>query len=106
MLYLFYYIVQKTIENLKRKNRKKKGKENGEGVESRRRCLKTYPGPCFAIIALALGFVAMFFYTSRSANRNVTPAESRNLNADCKFFDFYGKFVCHRHKYILCLYLQ
>ena len=39
MLYLFYYIVQKTIENLKRKKLKKKqrGKENGERVESRRK---------------------------------------------------------------------
>ena len=106
MLYLFYYIVQKTIENLKRKKLKKtqQGEENSERVKSKRRFLKTYPGPCFAIIALALGFVAIFFYTSRSANRNVTPAESRNLNADCKFFDFYGKFVCQRQKYILCLY--
>ena len=29
------------------------------------------------------------FYANRSANRNLTPAESRNWNSDCNFMDFY-----------------
>ena len=29
------------------------------------------------------------FYVDRSANRNLTPAESRNWNAECVLLDFY-----------------
>ena len=47
------------------------------------------PGSFFAIMALFFGVVAISFYVNRSANRNLTPAESRDLNADCIILDFY-----------------
>jgi predicted membrane channel-forming protein YqfA (hemolysin III family) len=46
-------------------------------------------GSFFAIMALTFGIVAINFYTMRSANRNLTPAESRNLNSNCTLLDFY-----------------
>ena len=47
------------------------------------------PGSFFAILALFFGAVAISFYVNRSANRNYTPAESRDLNSDCVVLDFY-----------------
>jgi hypothetical protein len=98
MFYLFYYIVRKGIENW---NRKKIEKHNIHALTEddtkskcqKLNCFKYHPGPCFAIIALILGLFAISFYLSRSANRNLSAAESRDLNADCSFLQFYGKFV-------------
>ena len=98
MLYLFYYVVNKVIESCRKA---KKGKKIGddkplETSDNESQCqkpnpFKSYPGPFFAIIALMLGFFAIDAYLARSANRNLTAAESRNLNADCNFLGFYGK---------------
>ena len=46
-------------------------------------------GSFFAISALVIGAFAGTFYVSRSANRNLSPAESRNLNAECSYMDFF-----------------
>ena len=46
-------------------------------------------GTVFTILAMIMGVVAMFFYTSRNADRNCSAAESRNLNAECPYFDFF-----------------
>ena len=55
-------------------------------------CLKYCPGLTgiiFTVIALALGFIAAYFYTNGNVNRYAFPAESRNLNEDCFVADFY-----------------
>ena len=36
-----------------------------------------------------LFFPGIGFYANRSANRNLTPAESRDLNVECALLDFY-----------------
>lgn len=46
-------------------------------------------GTFFSISAFILGSIAAVFYLDRSANRNMSPAESRNLNEDCTLLDFY-----------------
>ena len=48
-------------------------------------------GTFFATSALILSIIAIVFYKSRSANRNLTPAQSRELNSECYFMDFYDK---------------
>ena len=46
-------------------------------------------GSLFAIFAFIFGIAGVTFYVSRNANRNLSPAESRNLNDDCLFQDFF-----------------
>ena len=48
-------------------------------------------GTIFATSALILSIIAIIFYKGRSANRNLTPAQSRELNSECVFMDFYDK---------------
>ena len=48
-------------------------------------------GTIFATSALILSIIAITFYKGRSANRNLTPAQSRELNSECVFMDFYDK---------------
>ena len=97
MFYLFYYIVRKAIENWNRKKIQKGNNQSGSTEDDTKskcqklNCFKYHPGPSFAIIALILGLFAISFYLSRSANRNLSAAESRDLNADCSFLQFYGK---------------
>jgi hypothetical protein len=33
--------------------------------------------------------IAFYYYKNRNANRNLSPAESRNLNEDCIWLQFY-----------------
>ena len=110
MLYLFYYIVRKVIENCHKKRQFKKpdNQENTVITESEGRCnqidfLKIRAGTCFAAITLVLFVLAFRAYLSRSANRNLTAAESRNLNADCNVLDFYGKYhkSAYQNKFLL-----
>merc|ERR1719351_746693 len=95
MGYLLYYVIRKFIEYWKMKKLKdqstKKTEEEDESQSKCQRinCFKYHPGPVFAILALVLGLIAIHFYQARSANRNLTPAESRNLNSECNFLDFY-----------------
>ena len=46
-------------------------------------------GALFSVCAIILGALAFIFYRQRNADRNVSPAESRNLNGDCIWMDFY-----------------
>ncbi len=46
-------------------------------------------GSFFALAALVMGILAVVFYTSRNANRNLSPAESRNLNEPCSYMGFF-----------------
>ena len=46
-------------------------------------------GTFFTVLTLLLGLVAIFCYANRSANRNLSPAQSRDLNVDCSFLEFY-----------------
>ena len=98
MGYLFYYVVRKFIESWKRKKMKSQSyRKTDEDDESQSKCqkincFKYHPGPVFALLALGLGLIAIYFYQERSANRNLFPAESRNLNSECNFLDFYGRF--------------
>ena len=48
-----------------------------------------HAGSFFAIFAFILVAIGLMFYIERSANRNLSPAESKNLNVDCTFLDFY-----------------
>ena len=40
-------------------------------------------------MALLFAAIAIWFYRSRSADRNLTPAKSRDLNMECSYLDFY-----------------
>ena len=40
-------------------------------------------------MACLFAIIAIWFYKSRSADRNLTPAESRDLNSECSYLDFY-----------------
>jgi len=95
MGYLFYYVIRKFIESWKRKKLKRQNyRKTDEDDESQSKCQKIncfryHPEPVFALLALGLGLIAIYFYQERSANRNLFPAESRNLNSECNFLDFY-----------------
>ena len=43
----------------------------------------------FLIFFLVIGLIAGYFYSNRLQSRNLSPAESRNLNAVCGFSQFY-----------------
>ena len=97
MGYLLYYVIRKIIESWKRKklkhqnNKKTEEEDESQSKCQKINCFKYHPGLVFAILALGLGLIAIHFYQARSANRNLTPAESRKLNSECNFLDFYGK---------------
>jgi hypothetical protein len=46
-------------------------------------------GFIFAASAIICAIFAAKFYLSRNSNRNKSPAESRDMNGDCVFLDFY-----------------
>merc|ERR1711974_336319 len=46
-------------------------------------------GTFFAILSIIFGIMGLSFYIRRSANRNLSPAESRMFNSECVFMDFY-----------------
>lgn len=46
-------------------------------------------GSIFALLSFICALTAITFYLDRSANRNLSPAESRILNEDCAYFNFY-----------------
>jgi len=91
ILYLCYYLVRKKCchttesEYIEEMYKKRKWKLN-------EKCsipALISPGTFFSILALLFGAIGIAFYVNRSANRNLTPAESRNLNVDCVLLDFY-----------------
>lgn len=46
-------------------------------------------GTFFTCLTLILGLVAIICYANRSANRNLSAAQSRNLNEECSVLGFY-----------------
>ena len=46
-------------------------------------------GTMFTFGTLVMTGIALYFYTARNANRNCSSAESRDLNQECIFLDFY-----------------
>ena len=46
-------------------------------------------GTFFTVLTLLSGLLAIILYANRSANRNLSPAQSRDLNVECSFLGFY-----------------
>ena len=98
VLYLAYYIWNSRIKACKTVI-KVSTNEDGTTVTRTERHDGGCTGPCckqfihagsfFAISAFFLFAIGLIFYVNRSANRNLSPAESKNLNVDCTFLDFY-----------------
>jgi len=90
ILYLCYYLLRKKCCNTTEKEYLKKFyKKRKWGTNKCSIPALISPGSFFTILALLFGAIGIGFYANRSANRNLTPAESRNWNSDCNFMDFY-----------------
>ena len=99
ILYLAYYIwnsrlkacqTRTTFEETKDGTTVERTDRHGEGCCSAACCKQfIHAGSFFAISAFILFAVGLIFYIKRSANRNLSPAESKNLNVECTFLDFY-----------------
>ena len=95
ILYILYYVFRKNL--LKCQNFHKACRSKEDHVDARYQVkIMNRQIPCFlsagsffAISAVVLGAIASQFYLDRNANRNLSPAESRNLNAECRYFNFY-----------------
>uniref|UniRef100_A0A0K2UJV3 Uncharacterized protein n=1 Tax=Lepeophtheirus salmonis TaxID=72036 RepID=A0A0K2UJV3_LEPSM len=88
LAYLLYYIIRKIVKQ----NFTDSARFNPLHVFVI--CGKTYKcrfptGTFFGSLAILFGGLGFYLYSSRSANRNLSPAESRNLNSHCTWFDFY-----------------
>jgi len=78
-LFLSYYMFRKVVEIF----------QNPEGEGTRLRWSMRFFSFIFFLLAVALGMVAMVFYTRRHQSRNSTPPESRNKNELCHVWDFF-----------------
>jgi len=78
-LFLSYYMIRKIVEIF----------QNPEGEGTRLRWSMRFFSFIFFLLAVALGMVAMLFYTRRHQSRNSTPPESRNKNELCHVMDFF-----------------
>eukprot|EP00090_Calanus_glacialis_P000732 TRINITY_DN10504_c0_g1_i5.p1 TRINITY_DN10504_c0_g1~~TRINITY_DN10504_c0_g1_i5.p1 ORF type:complete len:834 (-),score=156.09 TRINITY_DN10504_c0_g1_i5:117-2618(-) len=78
-LFLSYYMIRKIVEIF----------QNPEGEGTRLRWSMRFFSFIFFLLAVALGMVAMMFYTRRHQSRNSTPPESRNKNELCHVLDFF-----------------
>jgi len=78
-LFLSYYMIRKIVEIF----------QNPEGEGTRLRWSMRFFSFIFFLLAVALGMVAMVFYTRRHQSRNSTPPESRNKNELCHVLDFF-----------------
>ena len=96
LIYMVYYVVVKSIKEAKGETRCQMVKSCCCDVCRHKfkmgsltlRCpLST--GSFFTVMAIVLFGVALGFYRGRNANRNLSPAESRNLNAECGYMDFF-----------------
>ena len=94
ILYLAYYIWNSRLKACK--TRTISHENNVERTERDESCCSLqcckqflHAGSFFAISAFVLFAIGLIFYIKRSANRNLSPAESKNLNVDCTFMDFY-----------------
>ena len=48
-----------------------------------------HSGVFFSLLSMMCALSGLYFYLKRSANRNVSPAESQNLNVECSVLDFF-----------------
>lgn len=62
-----------------------------ERIQAKKCTLKSFvsQGPAFTVLAMVFGALAVGFYANRAQSRNLSPAESRNLNSECIFLDFF-----------------
>ncbi len=83
MAYCLYYIVRKFISTYQRCSKNKE--------MTRLECCWKFVSATsvFALLSLAFASMAINFYTHGSTNRNLTPAQSRNINVECAMMDFY-----------------
>lgn len=89
ILYLVYYLARKKCCGVCCCLNCKPQEADYENIGQ---CLKSFlwsPGTFFTVSSLIFGAIAIAYYVNRSANRNLTPAQSRDLNTECSFFDFY-----------------
>ena len=98
MLYLLYYVVRKNTSNIfccgkAKTSEKEEDNQAARNIANRfqNKSLNFPAGAVCATISLIIGVIAIGFYQERAANRNLAPAESRNLNSDCSLLNFYGK---------------
>merc|ERR1712061_19982 len=98
VLYLAYYIWNSRIKSCKTIITTTTNEDGTTSTRTERHdggctgaCCKQFihAGSFFAISAFFLFAIGLIFYVNRSANRNLSPAESKNLNVDCTFLDFY-----------------
>ena len=90
MLYLLYYIIRKIMRNnLESEFIIKTNRQRLHFFNDRISIPAFNSGMFFAILAFVFGIIAIYFYLQRAAHRNLTPAQSRNLNAECSFMEFY-----------------
>jgi len=91
ILYLCYYLLRKKCcHTTEAEYIKEKYKERKWELTSK--CsipALISPGTFFTFLALVFAVIGIGFYANRSANRNLTPAESRDLNVECALLDFY-----------------
>ena len=90
MLYLLYYIIRKIMRNNLESDFVTKTNRQRLNFFNDKISIPAFnSGMFFAFLAFGFGIIAIFFYQQRSAHRNLTPAQSRNLNAECSFMEFY-----------------
>ena len=49
----------------------------------------THSGVFFSLLSMVCAISGLYFYLDRSANRNLSPAESQNLNVECTVLNFF-----------------
>ena len=62
-----------------------------ERIKAKKCSLRSFlsQGPAFTVSDMAFGALAVYFYANRAQSRILSPAESRNLNSECIFLDFF-----------------
>jgi predicted membrane channel-forming protein YqfA (hemolysin III family) len=84
LLYMLHYIIRKMCEaQLVNKKR------IYIGCGKFKIPLRFSSGTFFAVLAILFAGFAGYFYSHGSSKRSVTPAESRNLNSNCNWLNFY-----------------
>lgn len=78
LLYMVYYMGRNSVERYKAKLSVKK-------------CWNEHfpRGQVFIVFALIFAGLSIHFFRNEHKNRSLTPAESRNLNEECAFMDFF-----------------
>jgi hypothetical protein len=76
-IYLLFFVFSKKCCNRQK---------NGSGRSQNR---IHFSGILFSLLAIVFAVIGFLCYRNRNANRNLSAAESRNLNDNCIFLDFY-----------------